>query len=123
MLQLPLTLPPLRPIDEPQVKQEIKAEDPSSSAAALSAPPPSGKIGQLRVHASGKTVLSYGGIDFPIRLANDRRFPQDCMVIDPHHDKKVWRVGRVGDRNEDCTWLIGVPDFTGMASNAHPNEI
>ena len=122
MLQLPLALPPLRPIDEPQITQEIKTEEggTSSSAGALipSAPPPSGKIGQLRVHASGKTVLSYGGIDFPIRLANDIRFPQDCMVMEPHVDKKAWRVGRVGSRNEDCTWLIGVPDLKGMASNA-----
>lgn len=117
MLQLPLTLPPLRPVDEHQIKQEIKTEDDTSSRNALStAPPPSGKIGQLRVHASGKTVLSYGGIDFPIRLANDIRFPQDCVAIDPYHDRKAWRIGRVGSRNEDCTRLIGVPDLKGMAS-------
>jgi len=122
MLQLPLTLPPLRPVDEPQITQEIKMEEGGTSSTGFpisSAPPPSGKIGQLRVHASGKTVLSYGGIDFPIRLANDIRFPQDCMVMEPHVDKKAWRVGCVGSRNEDCTWLIGIPDLEGMASNTH----
>jgi hypothetical protein len=117
MVQLPLTLPPLRPVDQLHIKQEVKIEDSTASEKPITHyPPPQGKIGQLLVHASGKTILSYGGIEFPLRLANEIRFPQDCMVINPGIDRKVWRVGRVGSRTEDCTWLIGVPDLKILAS-------
>lgn len=74
---------------------------------------PSGKVGQLRVHASGKTVLSYGGIDFPIRLASDVGFAQDFVVVDPIERKKAWRLGNVGAAQEGG-WLIGVPDLKGL---------
>src|SRR5215471_15529097 len=81
LVQLPLTLPPLRSVDGTEVKTEVKSEDSASNIPQPSTALPSGKIGQLRVHASGKTVLSYGGIDFAIRLASDIGFAQDFVVM------------------------------------------
>ena len=113
LVQLPLTLPPLRNVDGTEVKTEVKSEDPASNSQRSSAALPSGKIGQLRVHASGKTVLSYGGIDFKIRLASDVGFAQDFVVMDPMGQQKAWRLGNVGG-GQDGGWLIGVPDLNGM---------
>ena len=111
-MQLPMTLPPLRDAREVAVKTEVKAEDPTSTATSTTTFP-SGKIGQLRVHASGKSVLSYGGINFPIRLGSDAMFPQDFVVIDASGEKKAWRLGSVGD-GQPGGWLIGVPDLKEM---------
>jgi hypothetical protein len=113
LVQLPLILPPLRSVDGTEVKTEIKSEDPDSNIPQPSTALPSGKIGQLRVHASGKTVLSYGGIDFTIRLASDVGFAQDFVVMDPVGQKKAWRLGNVG-AGQEGGWLIGVPDLKGM---------
>lgn len=73
-----------------------------------------GKIGQLRVHASGRTELSYGGVNFPIRLASDVQFAQDFVVIDTAREGgngKAWRIGMVGGAGEG-NWLIGTPDLS-----------
>ena len=113
LVQLPLTLPPLRSVDGTEVKTEVKSEDPTSNVPQPSTALPSGKIGQLRVHASGKTVLSYGGIDFTIRLASDVGFAQDFVVMDPAGQKKAWRLGNVG-AGQEGGWLIGVPDLKAM---------
>jgi len=107
-LQLPQILPPLRDAAGIEVKTEVKTETPSGPS-----PFPSGKVGQLRVHASGKTVLSYGGIEFPVRLASDVGFAQDFVVVDPVEQKKAWRLGNVGAAQEGG-WLIGVPDLKGL---------
>jgi hypothetical protein len=112
-MQLPLTLPPLRDAAETEVKTEVKLESPMTNTAQSSTVPPSGKIGQLRVHASGKMVLSYGGIDFAIRLASDVGFAQDFVVIDPVGQQKAWRLGNVGAGQEGA-WLIGVPELKGI---------
>jgi len=112
-MQLPLTLPPLREIGGTEIKTEVKSENIESDAPQTSSVIPSGKVGQLRVHASGKTVLSYGGIDFSIRLASDIGFAQDFVVIDPLIQKKVWRLGNVG-AGQEGGWLIGVPDLKSM---------
>lgn len=116
LIQLPLTLPPLRDIEGTEIKTEVKSENPTSNAPQSSTAIPSGKIGQLRVHASGKTVLSYGGIDFSIRLASDVGFAQDFVVMDPLLQKKAWRLGSVG-AGQEGGWLIGVPDLKSMHRN------
>lgn len=109
-------LPPLRNIADVTVKSEVKTENPTAPPpTAVVGPPPSGKVGQLKVHASGKMVLSYGGIDFPIRLASDVGFAQDFVVINPEEagGGKAWRLGSVGAGREG-SWLVGVPDLKGM---------
>ena len=113
MLQLPLMLPPLQDVKEATVKVETKPEDSAVSAPQATATIPSGKIGQIRVHASGKSVLSYGGINFPIRLASDVMFAQDFVVIDATGQRKAWRLGNVGG-GQQGGWLIGVPDLRGI---------
>lgn len=118
LLQLPLALPPLRNIADVPVKSEVKTENSAapSSSPATSITPPSGKVGQLKVHASGKMVLSYGGINFPVRLASDVGFAQDFVVIDPGEGAgggKAWRLGSVGAGNEGA-WLVGVPELKNM---------
>jgi hypothetical protein len=115
-MQLPLNLPPLQEIEGLHIKTEIKSEDPTSNIPTSSPTIPSGKIGQLRVHASGKTVLSYGGIDFPIRLASDVGFAQDFVVMDPLVQKKAWRLGSVG-AGQEGGWLVGIPDLKNMHRN------
>ena len=99
------------------VKSEVKSEDSTVNGPGQSVNIPSGKIGQLKVHASGKTVLSYGGIDFVVRLASDVGFAQDFVVIDPsrqgNEEGKAWRLGSVGS-GEAGGWLIGVPDLKGI---------
>src|SRR5579871_1835617 len=93
-------------------KNEGATAPPEPLPASTTGPPPSGKIGQLKVHASGKMVLSYGGIDFPIRLASDVNFAQDFVVINPEEagGGKVWRLGSVGAGKEGA-WLVGVPEL------------
>jgi hypothetical protein len=113
LVQLPLTLPTLRDVAETEIKTEVKSEDPSANTPRPSTAPPSGKIGQLRVHASGRTVLSYGGIEFAIRLASDVSFAQDFVVIDAAGQGKAWRLGNVG-AGQEGGWLIGVPDLKGL---------
>jgi hypothetical protein len=113
LLQLPLMLPPLHDIAETEVKSEVKSENSSTNISQCWTAPPSGKIGQLRVHASGRTVLSYGGIEFPMRLASDVGFAQDVVVIDAAGQGKAWRLGNVG-AGEEGGWLIGVPDLKRM---------
>ena len=109
-MQLPLSLPPLRDVKD-TVKVEVKTED--QAAAILISPiaPPSGRIGQLRVHSSGKTILSYGGVDFAVRLASD----VDFAVINPYEEGqgKAWRLGSVG-AGQEGGWLIGVPELKGL---------
>jgi RNA polymerase III RPC4 len=92
------------------VKSEVNTENPDGYDAAPL--PSSGKIGQLKVHSSGKTVLSYGGVNFPLQLANDVAFAQDFLVINPGEagGGKAWRLGSVG-LGQEGTWLVGVPDL------------
>ena len=118
LLQLPLTLPPLKSLAEMEVKEEIKAEDPATSAPDSPAVLPSGKVGQLRIHASGKSVLSYGGVEFIIRLASDVAFAQEFVAINPYEENggKAWRLGSVG-QGQEGGWLIGVPDLSGIAKH------
>jgi hypothetical protein len=114
MLQLPLTLPPLVTAAEAAVKKEVKVEN-GAAVPLPSVAPPSGKIGQLRIHASGKTVLSYGGVDYNISLASELEFAQDFVAINPNEPTggKAWRLGPVA-HGEDGGWLIGVPDIKRM---------
>jgi hypothetical protein len=114
LMQLPLSLPPLRDIKD-TVKAEVKTEDPAAAIPVSPIAPPSGRIGQLRVHSSGKTVLSYGGVDFAVRLASDVGFAQDFVVINPHEEGqgKAWRLGSVG-AGQEGGWLIGVPELKGL---------
>ena len=112
LLQLPLKLPVLHEATEDvTVKSEnVKSENPSTT---VSQGPPAGKVGQLRVHASGRTVLSYGGIDFEIGLAGDVGFAQDFVAIDATGQRKAWRLGNVG-AGQEGGWLVGVPKLKGI---------
>jgi hypothetical protein len=105
----------LRDIKETVVKTEVKTEDPQAASTPASVSFPSGKIGQLEVHASGRTVLSYGGIKFEVRLASDVGFAQDFVVINPAEQGggKAWRLGSVGG-GEEGGWLVGVPELRGL---------
>src|SRR5271156_3105712 len=114
LLQLPPRLPALRDESQNPVKLEVKSENSSNNNQIISTKLVSGKIGQLRVHASGRTELSYGGIKFPIRLASDVQFAQDFVVIDTPREGgngKAWRIGMVGGAGEG-SWLIGTPDLS-----------
>ena len=114
LLQLPMTLPPLRDIMDVIVKPEVKVEN-QTTGPATAVSLPSGKIGQMHIHASGKTVLSYGGVKFDVRLASDVQFAQDFVVIHPTEKGggKAWRLGSVGG-GEEGGWLIGVPELKGL---------
>jgi RNA polymerase III RPC4 len=118
LLQLPLTLPPLKNLAEAEIKEELKTEEPVAPAPLSPAVVPSGKLGQLRIHASGKAVLSYGGVEFVIRLASDVAFAQEFVAIHPYEANggKAWRLGSVG-QGQEGSWLIGVPELHGIAKH------
>ena len=77
---------------KPPVKKDPDAVHPKSGAnqgsdsilTALSTQRlPSGLVGKLNVHQSGKITLDWGGCDMEVRLGTEVGFLQDAVVIQP----------------------------------------
>jgi len=50
------------------------------SAGQMHSPFPSGLVGKLRVHASGRTTLDWGGTSLQVGMGTDVQFLQDAVV-------------------------------------------
>ncbi|KAI4723142.1 hypothetical protein E4T48_00342 [Aureobasidium sp. EXF-10727] len=60
-------------------KAKAKQEVPES-AGQMHSPFPSGLVGKLRVHASGRTTLDWGGTSLQVGMGTDVQFLQDALV-------------------------------------------
>ena len=68
--------------DFPSNSKPIQTHPDTLTSASKSALP-SGPIGKLNVHASGKITLDWGGTDMEVKLGTDVGFLQDAVVVDP----------------------------------------
>ncbi|KAG5519997.1 hypothetical protein PMAC_001073 [Pneumocystis sp. 'macacae'] len=57
--------------------------------------PPSGCIGQLKIHRSGKTTIVWGGVEMNVSIGSDCKFLQDIVAIDYKINQKAWLMGRI----------------------------
>lgn len=112
---------------DPPIDQSIKLE-PSTSVDESKPPPPpalpSGAVGKLNVHASGKVTLDWGGTAMTLGLGTEAGFLQDLMLT-TLPDKKV---GVDGEGSSNYAGLRGhavgfgrvrgkfvvVPDWEGI---------
>ncbi|GAB7351145.1 hypothetical protein MBLNU459_g1600t1 [Dothideomycetes sp. NU459] len=58
----------------------VKVEDDAPSYSNSGHVQPSGRVGKLRVHASGRTTLDWGGTSLQIGMGTDVQFLQDVIV-------------------------------------------
>ena len=62
------------------VKVEELPDMPASAGQIPNHPLPSGLVGKLRVHASGRVTLDWGGTSMQVGMGTDVQFLQDVMV-------------------------------------------
>lgn len=99
LFQFPPILPRLKPIgvkEEPDVDDNNNAEgmeidnpidvdnntSPDFKKEKPEPPPPSGAVGKLRLHASGKVTLDWGGTSMALGMGTGVSFLQDILVAD-----------------------------------------
>jgi len=59
----------------------IKVEDTTNSAPRLSPHLASGRVGKLRIHASGRATMDWGGTSLQLNMGVDAQFLQDVVVV------------------------------------------
>ncbi|BFZ59563.1 hypothetical protein YB2330_000574 [Saitoella coloradoensis] len=89
---------------KPAPDQKSRPRRPATSAF----PPPPGLAGQLRIHRSGRTTLSWGGIAFDVTVGSDVGFLQDVVAMDVSGERKCWSLGGIGRK------VVVVPDVGGL---------
>ncbi|KAI9810574.1 MAG: hypothetical protein M1832_001235 [Thelocarpon impressellum] len=73
----------------PPEKPSKQQQTPNPQAiTAKDAPLPSGRVGKLRVHASGRVMLSWGGASLQLSRGMDTGFLQDVVLADVGGDEK-----------------------------------
>ncbi|QIW94982.1 hypothetical protein AMS68_000500 [Peltaster fructicola] len=98
LFQLPAVLPTLVPIVPKAEDDDIAMQDVpevGTAPAESKAKPPvlngstaaSGLVGKLRVHASGKAYLDWGGIPMEVSMGQEATFLQDVLVLDSRDTK------------------------------------
>lgn len=85
-------LPPVLPKFKSSVKVEEGAEPPA----------PSGVIGTLRVHRSGKWSMKIGDVEFDVSGGGSSNFTQEVIAIDDEK-KECYHLGSIGEK------IIGAP--------------
>ncbi|ODQ54308.1 hypothetical protein SAICODRAFT_29481 [Saitoella complicata NRRL Y-17804] len=98
------TKPPAKPTPPSKPAPDQKRRRPPTSAF----PPPPGLAGHLRIHRSGRTTLSWGGIAFDVTVGSDVGFLQDVVAMDVAGERKCWSLGGVGRK------VVVVPDVGGL---------
>ena len=92
--QLPAVLPRLTSTKDP-IPDNIDIDEPAY-------PPPNGTIGQLNVHRSGRTSITWGDpssdITLQVHPGSECAFLQDVVVLDAVHQKKACLIGPITDR-------------------------
>lgn len=78
----------------------IKVEEGSAAENPYAADFPSGHVGKLRVHASGRTTLDWGGTSMQVGMGTDVSFLQDVIVArfydEPAALEELLGVGNAG---------------------------
>lgn len=68
-------------VDSPSTAKPAAAKpEIPESAGQMHSPFPSGLVGKLRVHASGRTTLDWGGTSLQVGMGTDVQFLQDAVV-------------------------------------------
>ncbi|KAI4760316.1 hypothetical protein E4T52_06769 [Aureobasidium sp. EXF-3400] len=83
---------------KPPASAASKPEIPES-AGQMHSPFPSGLVGKLRVHASGRTTLDWGGTSLQVGMGTDVQFLQDAVVA-KFNDKSDVQGGSKGKEEE-----------------------
>lgn len=66
---------------------------------------PSGYVGKLKVHQSGKISLDWGGIDVEVRYGTQVDFLQDVVLLDGRKKDTSWAFGQVQEK------MVVIPDW------------
>lgn len=73
---------------------------------------PPGYVGKLRVHASGKVSLDWGGIDMEVRYGSEVDFLQDAVLVETRNqtDEKgtTYALGQVNKK------MVVIPDWAKL---------
>ena len=67
-------------IDSAPAEVQPKKEETGAASASLKPSLPSGCVGKLRIHKSGKAVLDWGGVSLVLSLGTDPSFLQNILV-------------------------------------------
>lgn len=67
-------------VDAAATTTKPKAKQVPESAGQMHSPFPAGLVGKLRVHASGRTTLDWGGTSLQVGMGTDVQFLQDAVV-------------------------------------------
>jgi DNA-directed RNA polymerase III subunit RPC4 len=90
--------------DGEESKANIKTEIPGV-LTARSMRLPSGLVGKLNVHKSGKVSLDWGGADLEVRYGNEVDFLQDAVLVGGDEGQSSWALGQVQKK------LVVIPDW------------
>lgn len=95
------TSAPAAPTDNS--KQTDVKPDPNvpESAGQSHSPFPAGLVGKLRVHASGRTTLDWGGTALQVGMGTDVQFLQDAVVA-KFHDQALDVEGGSGGKGKEA---------------------
>jgi len=63
----------------------IKIEDTAASATGPGPHLASGRVGKLRIHASGRATMDWGGTSLQLNMGVDAQFLQDVVVVRQYH--------------------------------------
>ncbi|CAD0052544.1 unnamed protein product [Aureobasidium pullulans] len=87
-------------VDATSSKQKPATAIPES-AGQLHTPFPTGLVGKLRVHASGRTTLDWGGTSLQVGMGTDVQFLQDAVVAKFNDKPDVEGKGKGKDEEHD----------------------
>ncbi|KAG9661042.1 hypothetical protein KCU64_g2811, partial [Aureobasidium melanogenum] len=76
------------------------------SAGQMHSPFPSGLVGKLRVHASGRTTLDWGGTSLQVGMGTDVQFLQDAVVA-KFNDKSDVQGAKAKEEEEQDQGAFG----------------
>lgn len=66
-----------------------------------------GRVGKLRVHASGRTTLDWGGTALQVNLASDAQFLQDVLVVRTFEKSEEEKKGKAKDKEKGAALDVG----------------
>lgn len=95
-------------VDPPNNSEKpIKIEEDAEGKPAPPPPVPSGAVGKLRVHASGKVTMDWGGMGLCVEMGSRASFLQDVLLTELP-ETKVNEAGKV-----ESGWAVGMGQVKG----------